>query len=182
MAQKRRKALVEKETVRRLAVFLVKLAVFSLPIYAILLTGYQSALLMHLTTDISFWFLKATGMQAELVDGTIVIPVENGSWGAYVSWDSTGWKSALALLSLIFATDFTLRKKLMGLLLVPVVYAANILRIWFMFFAVSTYGIEAFPVLHLTVWSWGLVAVVLVLWVVWMKYVDAPHAQRTKGD
>ncbi len=166
----RKKMLSGNETLYALLKFFVRLNIFAIPLYFIILTGYQSKPLIDITTSLAFGLVRLSGMHAELVGDTISVPVEGGYWGAYVSWDSTGWKSALAFTALVFATDFSLRKKLIALLFVPVIYAANVLRIWFMFFSVSQYGVSAFPLLHTTVWSWGLIAVVLALWVIWMKF------------
>lgn len=154
---------------RLLLLFLARLSLASLPLWLIILTGYQSRLLMDATTQLALALLGATGMQPSLLGDTISIPVEGGTWGAYVSWDSTGWKSVLAFVALVAATDAVREKKLRALLLVPLIYLATIVRIWFMFFAVRTFGVSSFPALHLIVWSWGLIAFVLMLWVFWMK-------------
>lgn len=154
----------------KLLVFFIRLNIFAIPLYLILYSGYQSELLMEITTKLAYAAVSGS-MDASLQGSIITIPVENGFWGARVSWDSTGWKSALAMLALVFATDFPLRKKIYGLLLLPLVYAANILRIWLMFFAVKSYGIGYFALFHTIIWSWGLIFTILVLWAAWMKYL-----------
>ena len=154
----------------KLLMFFIRLNVFAIPLYTVLYSGYQSALLMDVTTKLAYQMISGS-MDASLQGNIITIPVENGFWGARVSWDSTGWKSALAMAALILATDFPLRKKIYGLLLLPLVYAANILRIWLMFFAVKSYGIAYFSLFHTVIWSWGLIFTILVLWAVWMKYL-----------
>jgi exosortase/archaeosortase family protein len=167
MKRKNRESKRTKES-RRVLIFLAKFNIFAIPLYAILLSGFQLVQLMQLTTHLAFAFLRLTGINAELHGDIISVPVSNGNFGAYVSWDSTGWKSMLALLALIFATDFPSRKKLVGLMLLPAVYLINILRIWFMFFIV-TVNVAYFEFAHLTVWSWGLIFSILALWVLWMK-------------
>jgi len=149
--------------------FFVKLNILAIPLFIIITTNYQSAFLMDITTGTSFFAIKST-MEANIEDNIITIPIDNGVWGARISWDSTGWKSMLALFALIFATDFSLRKKALGLILIPIVYAINIVRIWFMFFAVKIYGVEIFDLIHTVIWSWGLIITILILWVLWMKY------------
>jgi len=151
-----------------LLMFIVRFNIFAVPLYALLVTGIKSEPLMQLTTYLAFTMLRATGINAQLHDYIISVPVSNGDFGAYVSWDSTGWKSMLALAALIFATTFPLRKKMLGLLLVPLVYLVNILRIWFMFFIV-TINVAYFEIAHITIWSWGLIFTILLLWVIWMK-------------
>ena len=148
--------------------FLIKFNIFALPLYAILLTDVKFQPLMDLTTQIAFAVLRLTGIGAVLNGDVISVPVTDGTFGAYVSWDSTGWKSMLALASLIFATDFPFRKKMYGALLLPVVYAINIFRIWFMFY-IATINAAYFELAHVTIWSWGLIFAVLALWLIWMK-------------
>ena len=154
---------------RPLLFFLLRLSLASLPLWLIIVTGYQSQPFMQVTTQLVLGALHVSDMQPTLLGDTISIPVEGGSWGAYVSWDSTGWKSMLAFAALIAATDAPRKKKLRALLFIPLIYLANIVRIWFMFFAVKTFGVSAFPLLHITIWSWGLIIMVLALWLFWMK-------------
>ena len=151
--------------------FLLKFNLFSIPLYLIILTGATWPFLMHLTEGISFSLLRFVGVDATMSNGFVVVPVVNGNFAATVSWDSTGWKSILAFFALVFATEFSLRKKLIGLSFIPVIYFVNILRIVFMFFFVSRYDVAYYNLLHATLWSWGLIATILLLWVVWMKYV-----------
>jgi exosortase/archaeosortase family protein len=148
--------------------FLVRFNIFAVPLYIILITGIKFEPLMQFTTYMAFELLRFTSIDAHLRNNIISVPVSNGNFGAYVSWDSTAWKSMLALAALVFATTFPLRKKLMGLLLVPIVYLVNIVRIWFMFFIV-TIDVSYFELAHITIWSWGLIFTILLLWALWMK-------------
>jgi len=43
------------------------------------------------------------------------------------------------------------------------------MRVWFVFFFVSNFGVEKFEIIHKTLWSWGLIAVLLVCWIYWYK-------------
>lgn len=165
----RKNALIARnKKLRSVLRFLVKFNLFAIPLYLILVSGYQSKLLMDATTDISYALISAA-MPAERNGPLMIIPAEGGSWSAYVSWDSTGWKSMLALFALVFATEFPLRKKIIGLAFIPFVYMINILRIWFMFFFVHNYGTGGFPLVHATIWSWGLIITILLFWIAWMK-------------
>jgi exosortase/archaeosortase family protein len=177
--QKRRKANGANEKLRKVLKFLLKLNVFAIPLILIIYTNYQSGLLMGITTTLSYKLVSAT-MEAQLVGNLIAIPVENGLWAARIGWDSTGWKSILALFALIFATEFPLKKKIMGLALLPAVYLVNLFRIWFMFFAVKNYGVQAFETLHNLIWSWGLIITILVLWIIWMRYFPEDYPKLKK--
>jgi exosortase/archaeosortase family protein len=169
--KRRKKAVFEfrKKDALRVLKFLIRFNLFAIPLYLIIISGFQWGFLKDLTTDISFFLLRTTGIDASLSGNMISIPAEGGSFAATIDWDCTGWKSMFALFALIFATDFSLRKKLYGLVLIPLVYLANILRIWFMFYFVSNFGLLYYDIVHSLVWSWGLILIILILWVVWMK-------------
>jgi exosortase/archaeosortase family protein len=170
---KKNKSKVSKKYQKLLKItkFLIKFNLFSIPLYLIILTGATWPALMRVTEGISFSLLRFIGVDASVSGGFIVVPVINGNFAATVSWDSTGWKSILAFFALVFATEFPLRKKLIGMLFIPVIYFVNILRIVFMFFFVSRYDVAYYNLLHATLWSWGLIITIFVLWAAWMKYV-----------
>src|SRR3989344_2893857 len=119
LAQTARKS-VQKQKRMKLLRFLVKFNLFAVPLYLIIFTGFTWQPLMQLTQAVSFTTLRFIGVDASISNDFIVVPVTNGNFAATVSWDSTGWKSILALFALIFATEFSLKKKLKGLLLLPV--------------------------------------------------------------
>jgi exosortase/archaeosortase family protein len=166
---KRNKKLVKVLT------FLILLNVFSIPLYAIVISGFEFQPLKSLTAGSALFLLRLTGMDASLsteaVNPVISMPVSGGQWAAVISWDCTGWKSMLALFALVFATPFVLSKKLFGLVLIPLIYIINIARIWFMFFYVNTFGFNFYSIIHSIVWSWGLLVMMLIIWVVWAKFL-----------
>ena len=166
---KRRKP--HEQPVQKALRFLVRFNLFAIPLYAIMLSGAALPALMHLTQALAFGGLHVIGVPASVSGGFIAVPVSGGNFAATVSSDSTGWKSMLALLALIFATDFALDKKLKGLLLLLVIYALNVTRIIFIFYAVHAWGIEYFAALHETLWSLGMILAVLALWYFWIKRV-----------
>ena len=63
--------------------------------------------------------------------------------------------------------------KLYGLVFIPAVYLANLVRIWFMFFFVSKFGLYYYDFVHATLWSWGLILTILVFWVIWIRVFKA---------
>ncbi len=163
--------LTEKE-LKRILLFLVKLNLLLIPLYLIILAGFQLAFLKDVTKDAVLGMLQAGGIGAYETGNFIVVPVEGGEFAGTVDWDCTGWKSMFALFALVFATDFAIRKKLLGLLFLPLVYAVNLVRIWFMFYYVHVYGTAHYSVIHATIWSWGLIAAILLFWVAWMRLVN----------
>lgn len=151
--------------------FLLKLNLFAIPLYAIVLFNIQSARLTEITADIVQFLLAASGVQFERAGMMFSVPVAGGSWAAVINWDCVGWKSMLAMFALVMATDCPAGKKLRGLaILVPAMYAANLLRIMFVIWLVSAYGVSYFAAVHDALWSWGLISVILASWALWMRH------------
>ncbi len=150
--------------------FIIKFNIFAIPLYVILIADLSFVPLQKFIADFIFNSLNAMGYNPTINELLISIPIKNGDWAATINWDCTGWKSMLALFALIMATDFGTNRKLLGLLLIPVVFAINLLRILFMFFWVKTFDLAYYQTVHSLVWSWGLIFTVLILWFLWMKY------------
>ena len=166
----------------RHAGFLIRLNLFALPFYAITATGIQSHALVELTQGLSVLLMQATGIPVTIGGSLMAVPVEGGTWAAYVSWDSSGWKSMLVFFALLMATDAPLKKRLCGLLLIPVLYAINLLRIWFMFFFVRAFGLEHYELVHGTLWSWGMVVALLAAWLLWKRWAETGLVNKLPGN
>jgi exosortase/archaeosortase family protein len=171
-ARKSRKKLLLKfnKNAPRILNFLIRFNLFAIPMYLIILSGFQLGFLKDVTAGTSFFLLGLTGIDASMSDDIISVPVENGVFAARIDWDCTGWKSMFALFALIFATDFSLRKRLAGLVFIPLVYLVNLLRIWFMFYFVANFGLAHYTIVHATIWSWGLILTILIFWIVWIRF------------
>ncbi|HLC76584.1 MAG TPA: exosortase/archaeosortase family protein [archaeon] len=154
----------------RVLKFIVKFNLFAIPLYLVLITGWNWPALQKWIADFTFSNLVAMGYNPSISDLLISIPIKNGDWAAFINWDCTGWKSMLALFALIMATDFRLKRKAFGMILIPVVFFINLLRILFMFFWVKTFDLAHYQIVHSLIWSWGLILTILLLWFVWMKY------------
>ena len=107
--------------------FLIKFNFFAIPLYLIIVTGWNFAWLQTTTANITYSLLSLFGFSPTMNNLLITIPIKNGNWAAYISWDCTGWKSILAFFALVMSTDFPTRKKLLGLLFIPIIYLINII-------------------------------------------------------
>jgi exosortase/archaeosortase family protein len=166
----KKQRLINKKEALRILKFLIRFNLFAIPLYLIIISGLHLGFLEDATAGFTFHLLRLTGIDASIDGNIISIPAENGVFSARIDWDCTGWKSMFALFALIFATDFSLRKELRGLVLIPAVYIVNLFRIWFMFLFVSDFGLAYYDIVHATIWSWGLILTVLVFWGVWMRF------------
>jgi len=162
------------ETAFKLLKFFVKLNIFAIPLYVILLLNIQFYSVQLFTASAVNWLLQATGFAAMQNGIMITIPIANGTWLAVIDQDCIAWKSMLAFFALVFATDFPMKKKYVALALLPVIYVINLLRIWFMFFYVSVFDLAYYEIIHAVVWSWGLLLITLALWLLWIKFYIPP--------
>jgi exosortase/archaeosortase family protein len=156
---------------QRMLRFLVKLNIFAIPLYLILFFDLQWAGLQTFIAQTVHAMLNIAGIAAERVGNFIVIPMQGGQWAAFIDWDCTGWKSFLALFALVMATDFARKTKLKGLaVMIPAIFAVNLIRITFMFYYVNSFGLAYFEFVHAMIWSWGLIIAILAFWVIWLHH------------
>ncbi len=177
--QKKRRYTKKNQELLELVKFLVKFNLFAIPLYIILFTGWTFVQLQQLTVDLSYQILVITGAEPAVSDFLISIPIKNGNWAAFINWDCTGWKSMIAFFALIMSTPFTMRKKMYGLLLIPLIYVINLVRIFFMFLYVRTFDLANYQLVHSVVWSWGLILAILLLWVLWLRTNGFERLEKT---
>lgn len=84
--------------------------------------------------------------------------------------DCLGWKSMLALTSLIVATPKVDRSyKINGILLgILIIIFLNILRLFSTIFIVYKFNIS-FDFIHSILWQWSLVVAILFIWIAWLN-------------
>ena len=158
--------------------FLVKFNLFSIPLYIILITGWHWIGLQQLTADLTMYILNFIGLNPTINDFIISIPIQHGTWAGFINFDCTGWKSMLAFFALIMSTPFSLRKKSIGMMLLPVIFAINLVRIAFMFSYVYLFDLAHYELVHAIIWSWGLILIVAGLWIFWAK-ADTSKLEKT---
>ena len=154
----------------RVLKFFVKFNLFAIPLYVILYEGWTLPALQKWIADFTIYALSALGLNPSISDLMIFIPVKNGDWAAVITWDCTGWKSMLAFFALVMATDYPNKRKMLGLLLLPVIFVVNLARIIFMFLWVHWFDLANYQLVHSVIWSWGLIFTILILWLVWMRW------------
>jgi exosortase/archaeosortase family protein len=161
--------------------FFIKLNLFAIPLYIILIFDLSFGPLQSAVRDLSAGLMMAIGMQPVVTDYIISIPVINGNWGAFISWDCTGWKSLLAFFALVMATPRSMKQRLYGLaFFLPLIFIINIVRIAFMFYFVGVFGLAYYDLVHAVIWSWGLITVVMAFWIVWMRCFTPHKARKVK--
>lgn len=161
--------------------FLVKFNLIAIPLYIVILLDWRLVELQQLTASMSYSILQWAGANPTINGYLLSIPINHGTWAAIINWDCTGWKSMLAFFALVMATELPMKRKLYGLVLIPVIYIVNIVRIFFMFFYVRTFDLANYQLVHAVVWSWGLILIIFVLWLFWLRH-DFTKFFNDKGN
>ena len=74
----------EKKPAFRLFIFLLKFNLLAIPMYIILMTGFQWTVLNQTTENIVFNMLITSGVPAEKVGTFITVPVEHGNFAGEI--------------------------------------------------------------------------------------------------
>jgi len=113
--------------------------------------------------------LKSRGIQVKFEPATIVTP----NVAVNIIPGCTAWLGIAAITALILAyPGSTKKKKLFGLVIAwATMHVVNILRLFSTIAATNWFGTWVWAVLEPLIWRWGMVAVALMVWVVWLKYI-----------
>src|SRR3989338_6829650 len=158
---------IKKKALFSVVKFLVKFNLLAIPLYIVLALNIDFYWLERMTAEIVFLLLKIIGLNPAISNIVITIPVENGTWAAVINSACTGWKSAYLFFALVAATPYSLRSRAWEMVFLPLIMAANIARIVFMFWVAST-NLSYFEVVHAVVWAWGMALLVVGLWALWL--------------
>lgn len=166
-----KKKIVNYEKLKNVFIFLIKLNLLAIPLYAIIYYNFSFEPLQNFVASVSFWILKVLGYDFSLEGNSLYIFVGSAFMQIQISWDSTGWKSLYILAALIVATPGRewKGKFLFILLSLPAVFAINIARIITTITTSLHFGLQYFDFLHLFLWRAVSIAVVLVFWYAFLK-------------
>ncbi len=152
-------------------VFLSRFAVLALPFHLILWTNFDAFFLQTIVAKSVFYLLSFSGVFVTQADNFLYVQVPF-LWTVEIIKDCVGWKSFLAFSGLVFAVRAVrLKTRVLGLIVgAHVIFLGNIIRIYTSIYASLVYGTETFPFIHDVLWQWGLMMIVLVAWLCWMRY------------
>ena len=153
-------------------VFLVRIILLSLPLYLILWANPSFDSLRYAVRDNALFAANAAGVEADVDEFVLNLNTVDGPVSIDIAADCTGWKSAVAYLALLLAVPgVSNRKRLIGLIGIPVLYAVNVARIAFLLWAVVNMGFGYFQVFHEYLWKLGLSFAVLIVWYAWLTKI-----------
>ncbi len=149
--------------------FLLRMAIFSIPLYAILWANPDMGFLQYAVRDHTVLIANLIGIKTEIDGFYINLNTVNGPVIIDIAADCTGWKSAIAYIALVLAVPkVDNKKRLLAMLAVPIIYAVNIVRIVFLIWTAVNMGFGYFRVFHEYLWKLGMSLAVLAIWYVWL--------------
>jgi len=162
--------------------FLVKVIVLSVPLYLIIIFSISLEPLQQLDAAASSAILRAMGYTVQQ-DGANLAVQAAKPFSFYLSEDCTPWKSALFLFALIFAVPaVSMRKRLAGLAAgIPILWLGNQARIIGVVMTQQATDVQFAMFTHDYFWRVFLVALVLGLWLAWMRPLELHRRIYPRG-
>jgi exosortase/archaeosortase family protein len=156
--------------------FLIVFNLFALPIYAIDYFNIDLFILEYIITKQVSLFLNIFGVDHSLSllqIGSKMIPTIKIAELPTIAIDisCTAIRSMFAFLGLVFALpkvkfDKRVRALLWGL---PTIYIVNLIRIVTTILVGVKFSVEALDIIHTLLWREGLILLIIVMWVFWIK-------------
>ena len=150
-------------------IFVSRFLVLALPFYFVLWLNFDAYPLQLMTAKAVSFLLTFLGVGYELNGHFIFIP--SVLWTIEIIKDCVGWKSLMALWGLMFATRGVFYKKTIygALAGIPLIFVGNAVRIASSVWLAIMFGLDKFTFIHDFLWQWGLIALVLGIWWIWLK-------------
>ncbi|MCD6398621.1 MAG: archaeosortase/exosortase family protein [Candidatus Aenigmarchaeota archaeon] len=157
---------MNNEKLKRTLIFLIKLTLLSLPLYAIIFFGvnfdfFQGFIVFHFVNFLNFIGIPSTQNGFSIILSSLAIVINK---------DCTGWKSLLFFIALIIATDIHWKRKTINIFLGSLaIFSINILRIFVMILIGLAYP-SIFSFLHDLLWQFSMIFTVIILWLMLWKF------------
>ncbi|MFH1237448.1 MAG: archaeosortase/exosortase family protein [Candidatus Aenigmatarchaeota archaeon] len=160
-------------------VFLIKMLVFAIPLYAIMQLQNILLPLQEMVSANVVSLLQLCGFEAYR-SGFLIA---SDGIAFIVSEDCTGWKSMLLLAALVCAVPrIAWKKRFAGIAAgLIVIYLGNLARIMVVVLVWKAYGIGTASLIHDIFWQLGLIALVLLTWIAWLAWagkIRCPICER----
>lgn len=155
----------------QILIFLVRFALLAIPLHVLIWLNINALPLQEATAAAVGHVLSWLNVSFAREGIFLYVSTSTGLMQIEIIKDCLGWKSILALLGLIFAVRrITLKSRLIGLAIgVPIIIIGNIIRLATTFWLTAVKGVEFFEIVHSFLWQWGLIFLVLAVWIVWLS-------------
>lgn len=151
-------------------IFLLRFLILAIPLHVLLWINFDAYTLQVITARSVSFLLSLAGV-VHVVSSTF-IKIQTGItlWTIEIIKDCVGWKSFMAVTGLIFAVrKVSLDKRIVGVMIAaPIIYIGNSFRIFSSIYLSLLFGVEWFEFIHGVLWQWGLIALVIAIWWIWL--------------
>lgn len=154
-------------------IFLIRFCILAIPLHIIIWTGYDFSHIITITSYFTSKLLSMLGTDFFQIENTFIIKTGTGTLIADIIKDCSGWKSFLALFSLIVATRHsTIKARTIGIMIGTfAIFIGNVLRLATTFHLTYLKGLEIFDITHNILWQGGLIILVLAIWLFWLENI-----------
>ena len=155
-------------------IFLTRFSLLAIPLHLIIWSGYDFSHIITITSYFTSKILSILGTDFFRIENTFFInTTAGGLLIADVIKDCSGWKSLLALFSLIAATRYsTMKAKSIGIVIgTAIIFIGNIIRLATTFHLTYLKGLEIFDITHNMLWQGGLIILVIASWWIWLEKI-----------
>lgn len=155
----------EEERLKDTFMFFSRLLLFALPLY-IVIFFVDLSFFQVIVAQQSFFIFQGIGL-SPAIQG---MEMQVESFHFFISKDSTGWKSLLFFAALICAVPgIKKNKRVIGIVAgLPILHLGNIGRVVGIVLVEQAYGLDAAMLAHDYLWRFGLIALVLGCWLIWL--------------
>lgn len=150
--------------------FLIRFYAFTFPLYVFVNYTFEGSAIQTAVATLLSGMLSLSGVKTVLVNSATFNLPDYG-WYIEIIRDCVGWKSSLALAGLMLAVrNVSLKTKARGIIAsVPLIFFANLLRIYTSILLSVWVGVEHFPFIHDVLWQSTMAVLTLGLWLFWLK-------------
>ncbi len=164
-------------------IFLLRFLVLAIPLHVLLWLNFDAHILQVVTVNSVSFLLSLFSVSHKVIDVFLIVYFGSVPWPIEIIKDCVGWKSFMAVCALIFAVrKVSAKKRIKGILIAaPIIFTGNIFRIFTSIYLSVTFGYKWFDFIHNFLWQWGLIALVIVIWWVWLeKIADTGNKSKTR--
>ena len=157
--------------------FLVRFFLLSFILHFLIWLNLDMRYIQIFVADTIYFILNFFVISIPKTGSFFILSDSSGKIIAEITRDCIAWKSILAYICLIFATQINLGKnkkeknafiyvkKIRAMLGGSIlIFLANIVRLTTTFALVQAYGIKYFDIIHNILWQGGMVLIIILLW------------------
>ncbi|MCK5176773.1 MAG: exosortase/archaeosortase family protein, partial [Candidatus Aenigmarchaeota archaeon] len=160
--------------------FLIRFFLLSFVLHFFIWLNIDMYRIELLVADIIGFFLAMFGIAISRADTLFIFSDSSGTLVAQITRDCIAWKSILAFVCLIFATNTgTPIKKIQAMIAGSIIiFVANIVRLTTTFAFINRYGIIYFDFIHNLLWQGGMILLIIYLWNLMMTRISFSEKKR----